>query len=150
VPVFDYYDFRVLSFFFKLILTQRPGYLFADLIGARSARISNFIFPSVSPRASVLVRGIRLWNQLPLAIKNVRSVAAFLVLRRRFKEDVLHTFVANSLIFELNKFDFLLIQYIIGLSFLECWCEKIYYFQISRSRGRYYWLCALGVAKLSW
>jgi hypothetical protein len=77
VPVFDYYDFRVFSFFFKLILTQRPGYLFADLIGARSARIFNFIFPSVSPTASVLVREIRLWNQLPLAIKNVHSVAAF-------------------------------------------------------------------------
>jgi hypothetical protein len=74
VPLFDYYDFRVLSFFFKLILTQRPGYLFADLIGARSVRTSNFIFPSVSPRASVLGRGIRLWNQLPLAIKNIRRL----------------------------------------------------------------------------
>jgi hypothetical protein len=47
---------------FKLILTQRPGYLFADLIGARSVRTSIFIFPSVSPGASVLVRRIRLWN----------------------------------------------------------------------------------------
>jgi hypothetical protein len=52
VPLFDYY-FRVLSFFFKLILTQRPGYLVDDLIGARSVRTSNFIFPSVSPGASV-------------------------------------------------------------------------------------------------
>jgi hypothetical protein len=50
VPLFDYYDFRVLPFF-KLILTQQPGYLFADLIGARSVRTSNFIFPSVSPGA---------------------------------------------------------------------------------------------------
>jgi hypothetical protein len=58
-------------------LTQRPDYLFADLIGARSVRTSNFIFPSVSPGASVLVRGIRSWNRLPLAIKNFRSVAAF-------------------------------------------------------------------------
>jgi hypothetical protein len=45
VPLFDYYDFRVLSFLFKLIMTQRPGYLFADLIGAHSVRTSNFIFP---------------------------------------------------------------------------------------------------------
>jgi hypothetical protein len=74
VPLFDYYDFRVLSFFFKLILTQRPGYLFSDLIGARCVTTSNFIFPSVSPGASVLVRGIRLWNQLPFAIKNIRSI----------------------------------------------------------------------------
>jgi hypothetical protein len=61
-PLFDYYDFRVLSFFFKWILTQRPGYLFADLIGARFVRTSNFIFPSVSQGASVL---------------NARSDAAF-------------------------------------------------------------------------
>jgi hypothetical protein len=67
---------RVLSFLFKLILTQRPDYLFVDLISARSVRTSNFIFPSVSPGASVLVKGIRLWNQFLLAIKNVRSVAA--------------------------------------------------------------------------
>jgi hypothetical protein len=31
VPLFDYYDFRVFSFFFMLILMQRPGYLFADV-----------------------------------------------------------------------------------------------------------------------
>jgi hypothetical protein len=77
VPLFDYFDFRVLSFFFKLILTQRPGCLFADLIGVRSVGTSSFIFLSVSPGASVFARGICLWNQLPLAIKNVRSVAAF-------------------------------------------------------------------------
>jgi hypothetical protein len=78
IPLFDYYVFSVHSFFFKLILTQRPGYFFADLIGARSFRNSKFIFPSVNPGASVLVRAIRLWNQFPMAIiKNVRSVAAF-------------------------------------------------------------------------
>jgi hypothetical protein len=60
VSLFDYYDFRVLSFFFKLILTHRLDYLFADLIVARSVGTSNFIFPSVIPGASVLVRGIRL------------------------------------------------------------------------------------------
>jgi hypothetical protein len=47
VLLFDYYDFRVLSFFFMLILTRRPGYLFADLIGVRPVTTSNFIFPSV-------------------------------------------------------------------------------------------------------
>jgi hypothetical protein len=52
VPVFDYHDFCVLSFFFNLILTQRSGYLFVDLIGACSVRTSNFIFPSASPEAS--------------------------------------------------------------------------------------------------
>jgi hypothetical protein len=79
VPLFDYYDFRILSFFFKFILTQQPGDFFAELIGARSVRASKFMFPSVSPGASVLVRGIgiRLWNQFSLAIKNFHSVAAF-------------------------------------------------------------------------
>jgi hypothetical protein len=79
VPLFDYYDFSCFFVFFKLILTQRPCYLFGDLIGARSFRTSNFIFPSVSPGASVLVWGIRLWNQLPLAIKNIRSQVPHLV-----------------------------------------------------------------------
>jgi hypothetical protein len=65
------------SWVFKLNLMQRPGYLFADFIGARSFRTSYFIFPSVSPRASVLVRGICLRNQFSLAIKNVCLIAAF-------------------------------------------------------------------------
>jgi hypothetical protein len=69
VPHFDFYDFRVLSFFFNLILTQRPGYLFADLISARTVRTSNFIFPSVSPGAWVLVREIRLRNQLRMSVR---------------------------------------------------------------------------------
>jgi hypothetical protein len=56
VPLFEYYDFRVNSFFFKLILTQRSGYLFDDLIGACSVRTFNLIFPSVSPGVSVLVK----------------------------------------------------------------------------------------------
>jgi hypothetical protein len=79
VLLFDYHDFRVLSFFFKLIMTQRPGYLFADFIGARSVGTSNFIYPSVSLGVSMLVRGICLWNQLLLAIKNVHSVAVDLI-----------------------------------------------------------------------
>jgi hypothetical protein len=41
VLLFDYYDLRVLSLFVKLILTQRPGYLFADFLGVRSVRTSN-------------------------------------------------------------------------------------------------------------
>jgi hypothetical protein len=59
VPLLGYYDFCVLLFFFQLILAQRPGYLFADLIGARSDRTSNFIFPSISSEATLLVREIR-------------------------------------------------------------------------------------------
>jgi hypothetical protein len=60
-----------------LILTRRPTDLFGEIHGVRSVRISNFIFPSVCPGALVLVRGIRLWNQLLLSINDSRSVAAF-------------------------------------------------------------------------
>jgi hypothetical protein len=77
VHLFDYYDFRVISFFLTLILTQGLGNLFADLIGTRSFRTFNFISPSVCQGASVLARGIHLWSQLPLNNKNVRSAEAF-------------------------------------------------------------------------
>jgi hypothetical protein len=77
VLLFDYYDFHALSFIFKLILMQRPSYLFADLIGAHSVRTSNLFLRLVCRGASVLVRKIRLGNQLPLTIKNILSVAAF-------------------------------------------------------------------------
>jgi hypothetical protein len=71
--------FMFFRFIFKLILTQRPpDYLFADLIGARSVRTSNFIFPLVCPGTSVLFRGIRLWNQLPLTIKRMSVRLQFL------------------------------------------------------------------------
>jgi hypothetical protein len=63
--------------FFRLIKSERPRYLYSDLCRARSTRTANFIFPNVCPRGSVLVRGIRLWNGLPLVIKESRSVAIF-------------------------------------------------------------------------
>jgi hypothetical protein len=75
--IFSLFMIFVSSFFFKLILTRRPNYLFVDVHGAGSVRTSNFIFPLVCPSAWVLVRGIRLWNHLPLPIKDSRSVAAF-------------------------------------------------------------------------
>jgi hypothetical protein len=77
MPLFVYFDFRVLSFFFRLIRSGTPGYLYSDLRRARSSRTANFIFPDLCPRGSVLVRGIRLWNELPLVIKESRSVAIF-------------------------------------------------------------------------
>jgi hypothetical protein len=69
--------FRVFSFFFRLIRSERPRYLYSDSCRARSSRTVNFIFPNVGPRGSGLVRGIRLWNGLPLVIKESRSVAIF-------------------------------------------------------------------------
>jgi chemotaxis signal transduction protein len=70
MPLFTFYESRVLFIFFKLILTRRPTLIFVDVRNARSVRTSNYIFPSICPGALVVVRGIRLWNQLTLPIKD--------------------------------------------------------------------------------
>jgi hypothetical protein len=57
--------------------SEGPRYLYSDLCRARSSRTANFIFPNVCPRGSVLVSSIRLWNGVPLVIKESRSVAIF-------------------------------------------------------------------------
>jgi hypothetical protein len=59
MPLFVYFDFRVLSFF-RLIRSERPRYLYSDLCRVRSSRTGNLIFPNVCAKGSVLVRGIRL------------------------------------------------------------------------------------------
>jgi hypothetical protein len=46
--LFVYFDFRVMSFFFRLIRSEGTRYLYSDLC------------PNVCPRGLVLVRGIRL------------------------------------------------------------------------------------------
>jgi hypothetical protein len=61
--------------FFRLIRSERPRYLYSEFSKAHSSRTANFIVPNVCPRGSVLVRGFRLWNGLPLVIKESRSVA---------------------------------------------------------------------------
>ena len=77
IPLALFFDYRVHLFFFRLIRSGCPGYLFSDVVGARSTRTANFIFPGTYHVDSVLARGIRLWNDLPLIIKESRSVAAF-------------------------------------------------------------------------
>lgn len=71
-----YFDYRVVSFFFRLILSKCPVYLFANLrrLGARTG---NYDFPEPYHVGSVLARGIRLYNQLLPVYKNSCSVAAF-------------------------------------------------------------------------
>jgi hypothetical protein len=43
MPLCTFYESRVLSIFFKLILTRRLTFLFVDVRNARSVRTSNFI-----------------------------------------------------------------------------------------------------------
>jgi hypothetical protein len=70
-----------LSFFLRLIRSERPRYLYSDLCRARSKN-GQFSF-SVCPRGSVLVRGIRLWN----VIKLLRSLAQWRSLKGRCLRD---------------------------------------------------------------
>jgi Reverse transcriptase (RNA-dependent DNA polymerase) len=71
-----YFDYRVVSFFFRVILSKCPVYLFSDLrrLGARTG---NYDFPVPYHVGSVLARAIRLYNHLSPDIKNSCSVAAF-------------------------------------------------------------------------
>jgi hypothetical protein len=71
-----YFEYRVVSFFFRLVKSERPVYLFASLrrLGSRTG---NFDFPEPYHVGSVLARGDRLYNRLPRTIKNSCSVAAF-------------------------------------------------------------------------
>jgi Reverse transcriptase (RNA-dependent DNA polymerase) len=77
IPLGLYFDYRVLLFFFRLIRSGCPNYLFSSLVRARSSRTLNFVFPGVYHGGSVLARGIRLWNGLSFDIKESRSVVAF-------------------------------------------------------------------------
>lgn len=77
MPFRKFFDYRLSLFFFRLVKSQSPGYLFADLNLLSSARTGNFDFPSGYHAGSVLARGIRLYNNFPLNIKNSRSVAVF-------------------------------------------------------------------------
>lgn len=76
IPFRLFFDYRVVSFFFRLILSKCPVYLFSNLrrLGERTG---NYDFPEPYHDGSVLARGIRLYNQLKPDIKNSCSVAAF-------------------------------------------------------------------------
>jgi len=67
---------RLHVFFFKLIKSGCPSYLFSDLVRG-SPRTLNYIMPVGGFRRAVLVSGMRLWNALPFHIKESQSVATF-------------------------------------------------------------------------
>jgi hypothetical protein len=76
LPLSKYFDFRVVVFFFKIIFNKRPFYLYSQL-SRGSERTMNYLMPTVNPSGSVLVRGIKLYNSLPIPIRRSGSVANF-------------------------------------------------------------------------
>ena len=76
LPFKSFLQLRLHLFFFKLIKSGSPSYLFSELVRG-SSRTMNYIMPAGGFRKSVLVSGIRVWNALPIDIKEARSEAAF-------------------------------------------------------------------------
>lgn len=73
----EYLEFRLCFFFKKLLSLRRPEYLFEKLVLGRNFQGNFRLIPSesyfVGSHGSVFVRGVRLWNSLPLSIKSVRA-----------------------------------------------------------------------------
>jgi Reverse transcriptase (RNA-dependent DNA polymerase) len=76
LPFKSFLLLRLNTFFFKLIKSGCPSYLFSDLIRG-SARTLNYVMPGGGHRKAVLASGVRSWNLLPSSIKESRSVSAF-------------------------------------------------------------------------
>jgi hypothetical protein len=76
MPFNLYFEYRVVSFFFRLVKSQRPVYLFSSL-RCLGSRTGNFDFPERYHVGSILARGVCFYNRLPRAIKDSCSVAAF-------------------------------------------------------------------------
>lgn len=76
MPFESFLKLRLLKFFFKLKQTGCPSYLYSVLVRG-SPRSMNYILPAGRFRKAVLVSGMRVWNSLPLHIKESRSVASF-------------------------------------------------------------------------
>jgi hypothetical protein len=74
IPLFEFFDFRVLSFFYRLVKFEWPGYFFSIWLGLALLVRPIFLLPGVCSAWSVLARGIRLCNRLLFGIKDSRPV----------------------------------------------------------------------------
>jgi Reverse transcriptase (RNA-dependent DNA polymerase) len=73
-------EFRICSFFHKIIQQRSPGYLFEKLRFGHSQRTGVLIPPRhnhTSYGNSFFVEGVSLWNSLPSDIRSSRSLEAF-------------------------------------------------------------------------
>jgi hypothetical protein len=97
-----FFEYRVVSFSFRLVKSERPVYLFSSLrrLGSRTG---NFDFLEPYHVGSVLARGVRFYNRLPRAIKDSCSVAAFgRGVFALYNQNVSNLYLKFSLFFQLN------------------------------------------------
>lgn len=76
----DFYDYRACLQVFKLTKEHEPLYLYSKLQCLKSTRTNNILVPINYGNifnSSFFVRGISLWNSLPLQVKQSASLAAF-------------------------------------------------------------------------
>lgn len=75
-----YYDFRVCIALYKLIVTKQPNYLFRKLSFSNSLRTLKLNVTrrrTSSMDYAFFIRGIKLWNSLPILIKRTRNLNHF-------------------------------------------------------------------------
>lgn len=76
-----FYEFRVCLFIFKLLKTKQPFYLYRKLLFSRFHSTNLRLIPAKnccrSLNKSFFVRGVSLWNSIPLQIKKLGSVKLF-------------------------------------------------------------------------
>ena len=78
--LFDYYNVRLASLVFKILLYGQPLYLYRNFQYAQSTRTKTLLIPthsSVIIANSFFVRSIRLWNSLPRVAKYANTIRKF-------------------------------------------------------------------------
>lgn len=85
--LFQYYNFRLATFIYKIISLRQPHYLYRELQFAISDRTNNLIMPAFHSAVihnSFSIKSVRVWNSLPNYIKSSRSLLIFKHSCRRF------------------------------------------------------------------
>ena len=84
-PFEKYYEYRSNLFMYRLIKNCEPGYLFENLNSSSRGQANRFI-PHINRtslfNSTFFVRGVSVWNSLPVGLRNSRS---FMVFRRDLK-----------------------------------------------------------------
>lgn len=78
--LYNFYRFRVCLSMFKFLKYKEPKYIFDKLAKLKSTRVQTIKIPNNNTKllnSSFFVRGISLWNSLPLYIKNCGTTASF-------------------------------------------------------------------------
>jgi hypothetical protein len=76
----NHFKYHVCIFIFKLLKFKEPGYLYNSLRFSSSTRCRNLLLAenqSAHYNGSFFVRGISIWNSLPISIRTVSGLGAF-------------------------------------------------------------------------